>query len=120
MRHFVREIAQDRIVLQQMGQSFRVGDVVDCHNFNRRIFQRGAKNVAPDPSETINSDFNRHEASRRVRSMRTPTQASAGLLPNGDARVRGEKSQRGQSYSLTRITLSPLNVTKTVLAGGFP
>ncbi len=31
--NFVRQVAEDRVVLQQMGQSFRIGQVIDRHEF---------------------------------------------------------------------------------------
>ena len=63
MRDFVRQIAEDRIVLQQMRQRLGIGDVVDGDDFDGGIAQGGAENVAADASETIDAYFNCHESS---------------------------------------------------------
>ena len=67
VRHFLREIAEDRIVLQQMRERLRVGDVVHGHKLDRRIAQRRAKNVPPDAAKTVDSYFNRHASSSDLR-----------------------------------------------------
>ena len=62
-RDGVRQVAEDGIVLQKMGERFRIGEIVDRHEFNVLVGERGANNVAPDASKTINGNFNWHGAS---------------------------------------------------------
>src|SRR6266478_9299883 len=63
---FVRQVSQDRIVLEQVGQSFRIGKVVDRNEFKILIFKRSAQHVAADAAKSINPYFYRHFASERV------------------------------------------------------
>ncbi len=59
----VRQIAQDGIVFQQMGQGLGVGEIVDRHEFDIAVIERSAKHVSPDASESVDSYFNCHFAS---------------------------------------------------------
>ena len=57
-----REAAEDRVVLEQVGERARVGEVVDGDELDvrsRRV--RGAEDVAPDASETVDADLHSHE-----------------------------------------------------------
>jgi len=63
VRYLVRKIAQDRIVLQQMRQRFRIGDVVDGDKLNVPIVQSRAHDVAPDAAKTVNTYLNGHSSS---------------------------------------------------------
>src|SRR5205809_443528 len=49
------EAAQDRIVLQQVREYGRFGQVVDGNELEVAIPERAAQQVAPDPPETVNS-----------------------------------------------------------------
>ena len=53
-------IAENGVVLEQVGQCFRAGEIVHCNKFNFRIFQGGAKDIAPDAPETVDSNFYSH------------------------------------------------------------
>ncbi len=92
--NFVRQITEDRIVLQQVCQRFGVGDVVDGHDFDGRIAQRRAKDVAADASETIDTYFNCHESSGDC--SRAPSRTASVKHFNQSRNARGwrEKSQR--------------------------
>jgi hypothetical protein len=57
----MRQVAEDGVVLQQMRQSFRIRQVVDCDELKIRIVKRGAQNVAANASETVDTDFDCHE-----------------------------------------------------------
>ena len=59
----VLEISQHRIVLQQVRERLRVGDIVYSNEVDFRIPKRGAKNVAPDATKSIDADFNCHSLS---------------------------------------------------------
>ena len=63
--NLVRQIAQHRVVLQEMGQSFRIGQVIDCHELQIGVLQRRTQDVPADTSETINAYFYSHVASER-------------------------------------------------------
>ena len=45
--NLVREIAENRVVLQQMGQSLRIRQIVDRDDIDVRILQRSAKTLRP-------------------------------------------------------------------------
>src|ERR1700694_3433142 len=45
---FVRQVAEDRVVLQQMGKGLRVGEIVYSYKVEVLVGERGAKNVASD------------------------------------------------------------------------
>src|SRR5262249_42108464 len=60
-RHLVRQVAEDRVVLQEVGQGPRVGDVVDRHEVEVLVVERGAQDVASDAPETIDADTDCHE-----------------------------------------------------------
>jgi len=51
------EMTHDRIVTQQVGQRFVIGNVVDAHNFHTRALVQQTKHRASDPSKTINCDL---------------------------------------------------------------
>jgi hypothetical protein len=53
----IRQIAEDRIVFQQMRERLGIRDVVDGNDFDRGIAKRGAQDVATDASEAIDSHF---------------------------------------------------------------
>src|SRR6266516_6718848 len=59
----VLEISQHRIVLQQVRECLRIGDIVNSNEVDFRIPKRGAKNVAPDATKSIDADFNCHSVS---------------------------------------------------------
>ena len=48
------------IVLQQMRQRLRIGKIVDRHEFQIRVIERGAQNVAADASEAVDANFDCH------------------------------------------------------------
>ena len=58
---FIFQVAEDRVVLEQVGQGGRAGQVVDGNKFNFRIAKSGAKNVAANAAEAIDTNLNCHE-----------------------------------------------------------
>ena len=46
-----------------MRQRFRIGEVVDRHEVEVLVGERGAKNIAADAAETVNAYFDCHVAS---------------------------------------------------------
>ena len=56
------EAAVHGVVLQEVGQGLRVGDVVDGHDPERGILVRGAEEVAADPPEPVDADVDGHIA----------------------------------------------------------
>src|ERR1700688_1584977 len=63
--NFVGKVAENGIVLQQMGESLRIGEVVDGHEIQVFVCECGAKNVASDASKTINANFYCHCSSKK-------------------------------------------------------
>src|SRR6185437_6801361 len=59
----VAQVAQDGIVLQQVGQGFGIGKVVDRHKFDVSVIEGGAQHVAPDAPESVDPYFDCHIAS---------------------------------------------------------
>src|SRR5205085_8831375 len=56
------ELAVGRIVFQQIRQVLGGHHVIDPHEFDVRIRNSGAKNQPTDTPETIDADFQRHDA----------------------------------------------------------
>src|SRR5579859_6307911 len=54
------EVAEHRVVLQEMCQGFGVSKVVDGYEFDFRMIERGAHYVAADATEPVNPDFDCH------------------------------------------------------------
>src|SRR5947209_5827683 len=59
----MRKIAEDRVVLQKVCKRLRIGKVVDCDDLNILVVECGAKHVASDAPETVDSYFDSHSAS---------------------------------------------------------
>jgi hypothetical protein len=56
----VLQVAQDRVVLEQVGQRRRAGQVVDGNKIDLRIAKRGAQNVAANAAEAVDTNLNCH------------------------------------------------------------
>ena len=54
------EVAKYRVVLQEVGERRRVGDVVDRDNVHVVMGERGAHDVAADSSEPVDANLNGH------------------------------------------------------------
>ena len=54
------QIAQDRVILQQMGQRCWAGEVVHGHKFQARIVESGTQHVASDPAKAVDANFDCH------------------------------------------------------------
>src|ERR1035441_9187441 len=91
----IREIAQDRIVFQQMRERLRIRDVVDRDNLDRGIAEHGAKDIFSDASKSVDAYFHGHASSGRISETMCLRKESAGFSVSSDARARTEKSQRG-------------------------
>ncbi len=59
-RDFVGQVAQDRVVLEQMGQRCRAGQVVDGNKIDLWIAKRGAQDIAANAAEAVDSNLNCH------------------------------------------------------------
>ena len=57
------QVAEDRVVFQQVRERGRVRDVVHGHELELLVVQRGPKDVAPDAAEAIDTHADRHCAS---------------------------------------------------------
>ena len=57
---FVLQVAENRVVLEQVGQRCRAGQVVDGDKINLGIAERGAKNVAANAAEAVDANLNCH------------------------------------------------------------
>ena len=54
------QVAEHRVVLEQMGERMRAGDVVDGDEIDVLGAQCGAHDVATDPTEAVDPDLYRH------------------------------------------------------------
>src|SRR6266851_3720323 len=66
MGDVVRQIAEDRVVLQKVRESLRVGDVVNGDELNVLVVERGAHDVATDAAEAVDANLDGHSSSDGV------------------------------------------------------
>jgi hypothetical protein len=52
---------EDRVVLEQVRQGLGVGQVVDRHEIEFLLAERRPQDVAADPPEPIDADFQTHD-----------------------------------------------------------
>ena len=57
---FVLQVAQNRVVLEQVSQRRRAGQVVDGNKFDLGIAKSGAKYVAANAAEAVDTNLNCH------------------------------------------------------------
>src|SRR6202522_1442682 len=57
----VGQVAQDGIVLEQVGQRGRAGQVIHRHKFDCRISERRAKNVAANTAKAVDANLYSHK-----------------------------------------------------------
>jgi len=60
---FVRQVAEDRVVFQEVREGLRVRDVVDGDELNVLVVERGAHDVASDAAEAVDAYLNGHSSS---------------------------------------------------------
>src|ERR1700716_784947 len=63
------EVAEDRVVLKEVGQGPGIRDVVDHDDFEVAPAEGGAVNVAPDAAKPVDANLRRHDASPRYWGM---------------------------------------------------
>src|SRR5262249_56088887 len=54
------QVAEDRIVLEQMRERLGAGEIVDRDEVDISVAERGAHDVAPDATEAVDSYPDRH------------------------------------------------------------
>ena len=57
----VGQVTQDGVILEQMGQRCRAGQVIDRYKFNFRIAERGPEHVAADTAKAIDANLYCHK-----------------------------------------------------------
>ncbi len=72
--HVRVEIAEHRVVLEEMGQRGGVGQVVDRDEIDLLVPHRGAHDVAPDPPEPVDAHFDGHVDLAPLRAIRDTPQ----------------------------------------------
>src|SRR5512141_1816962 len=106
------EAAVHGVVLQEVGQGLRVGDVVHGHDLERGILVRGAEEVAADPPEPVDADFDGHIANllygnrmklpeRKEYTPCGPSVNYSGYIMN----VPGEGNSGGRGRNVERRTI---------------
>ncbi len=63
MRHLVRQIPEDGIVLQKVRESLRVGDVVDRDKLNVLVVDCRTHDIATDAAEAVDANLDGHSSS---------------------------------------------------------
>src|ERR1700687_4509273 len=61
----VGQIAENRVVFQQVSQRLGIGQIVDRHELDVLVLERGAQDVAADAAKSINPYFYSHVSSER-------------------------------------------------------
>jgi len=56
----VFQVAENGVILKQMGESFGTGEVIDRDEFDFGVSEGGAKDVASDAAKTVDSNFYSH------------------------------------------------------------
>src|SRR5277367_3839050 len=69
-RYLVVQVAENGVVLQQVGERFRISEIVDGYEFDIWVFERGAQHVATDAPEAVNAYFDSHLASVMTMKIR--------------------------------------------------
>jgi hypothetical protein len=59
----VRQISQNRVVLQQVREGLRVRDVVHCHELNVLVVNRSPDDIPADTAEAVDTYLDGHAAS---------------------------------------------------------
>jgi hypothetical protein len=59
-RDFVLQVAQDRVVLEQVSQRRRAGQVVDGDKIDVVVAKRGAQNIASNAAEAVDTNLYCH------------------------------------------------------------
>src|ERR1019366_930717 len=62
---FVRQVAEDRVIFEQVGQSLGIGEIVNGDEVEVLVGERGAENIASDASKSIYANFYGHGTSER-------------------------------------------------------
>ena len=106
--HGHREAAVDRVILEQVGEGFGIGDVGDGHDVEVISIMDKPKEVPPDPSETHQPNTgcgHQQFLSKATKIVRTPcpSESRPGTLGSGRGRSgccfcagRGMSGQSGQ------------------------
>src|SRR5713101_8638150 len=89
------QVAEDGVVLEQVRQRFRVGDVVHGDKLDGGVAQRGAQDVAPDAAKPVDAHFDRHASSGKSTWLRFRSTGNSKGSGSEDARAQGGKSQTG-------------------------
>ena len=76
--HDLGEIPVDRVVDEQVGEGFRVSDVVDSDNLDVAVGLGCPQDEAADASETVDGDS--HAAAMAVGSINAYRPASTGMM----------------------------------------
>ena len=59
----VGEVAEDRVVLEQVREGLGIGDVVDGYKLDILVIQRRAHDVASDAAEAVDAYLDGHSSS---------------------------------------------------------
>ena len=90
------EVTEDGVVLQQMGQSLGIGEIVDGDELQARIVECGAKNIAANAAKAVDANFNCHRTSLRNANLKCKVLCYA-RNRGRDCGQRGNRSTRTEA-----------------------
>jgi hypothetical protein len=93
----VLQVAEDGVVLEQVGQGGGGGEVVDGDEFDVGIAEGGAEDVASDAAEAVDANLNCHVRRPPVLSLRSSSHCSVIV-------VRGEIAQNEEEWSADSLS----------------
>src|SRR5581483_5995844 len=105
------EAPVDRVVLEQVGEGVRVGDVVDRHELERLLLEqhRGPQHVAPDASEPVDAHPHGH---------RRPPQLKSGIAARPKVTARTVRAPARSSAPAAAASVAPVvNTSSTKISG---
>src|SRR4029079_7293471 len=100
------EVAQNRVVLEQMGEGACVGQVVDRDEVQLARAERRAHDVAADAAESVDTDFDGHLILRHVYARAVPRRARRHTPTVNVAQTEGE-SQGPSARCSARSVFAP-------------
>ncbi len=101
VRDFVRQIAEDGVVLQKVRESLGVGDVVNGDELNVLVVERGAHDVAADTAEAVDANLDGHYFLRW--SVRNCGRSRSASRPRVNRKCYGLRRQKSTRQSAAVI-----------------
>ncbi len=122
------KIAEDRVVLEKVGQSLRAGEIVYGDDIDVRIVKRCAENIAANTAKAIDTNFNRHsclqalaDAEARIDGAVPPAlfaaEGNASTAFFAEQTVSGHEAYFPQAYGVSALGTRCFRVQGRGVAG---